>query len=210
MVRNTYIYPPEFSMTHHRRHLRVHLEEHAQIQLDLDFGLPHAGGWAPRPTSSWPTRWPTVWSTCARVSTPACAVDAFAPRSVVLLGDRHEPLHGDRQDARRPSAVGQDRQAVRPQEPQVAGPAHPLADLGMVAHRAGPVQQRGAHRPSRPWPPPWDTPSRLHTNALDEAIALPTDFSARIARNTQIYIQEETNICPRGRSVGRLLLRGDR
>ena len=44
MVRNTYIYPPEFSMTHHRRHLRVHLEEHAQVQLDLDFGLPHAGG----------------------------------------------------------------------------------------------------------------------------------------------------------------------
>jgi len=35
----------------------------------------------------------------------------------------------------------------------------------------------------------------LHTNALDEAIALPTDFSARIARNTQIYIQEETEIC---------------
>jgi len=34
----------------------------------------------------------------------------------------------------------------------------------------------------------------LHTNALDEAIALPTDFSARIARNTQIYIQEETQI----------------
>jgi len=35
----------------------------------------------------------------------------------------------------------------------------------------------------------------LHTNALDEAIALPTDFSARIARNTQIYIQKETDIC---------------
>ncbi|ARS37652.1 methylmalonyl-CoA mutase [Pontibacter actiniarum] len=34
----------------------------------------------------------------------------------------------------------------------------------------------------------------LHTNALDEAIALPTDFSARIARNTQIYLQQETNI----------------
>ena len=37
--------------------------------------------------------------------------------------------------------------------------------------------------------------SSLHTNALDEAIALPTDFSARIARNTQIYLQEETKIC---------------
>lgn len=35
----------------------------------------------------------------------------------------------------------------------------------------------------------------LHTNALDEAIALPTDFSARIARNTQIVLQEETDIC---------------
>ncbi len=34
----------------------------------------------------------------------------------------------------------------------------------------------------------------LHTNALDEAIALPTDFSARIARNTQLFIQEETNV----------------
>jgi methylmalonyl-CoA mutase len=35
----------------------------------------------------------------------------------------------------------------------------------------------------------------LHTNALDEAIALPTDFSARIARNTQIIFTKETNIC---------------
>jgi methylmalonyl-CoA mutase len=35
----------------------------------------------------------------------------------------------------------------------------------------------------------------LHTNSLDEAIALPTDFSARIARNTQLYLQEETQIC---------------
>ncbi len=35
----------------------------------------------------------------------------------------------------------------------------------------------------------------LHTNALDEAIALPTDFSARIARNTQLLLQEETDIC---------------
>ena len=35
----------------------------------------------------------------------------------------------------------------------------------------------------------------LHTNALDEAIALPTDFSARIARNTQLFLQNETNVC---------------
>ncbi len=35
----------------------------------------------------------------------------------------------------------------------------------------------------------------LHTNSLDEAIALPTDFSARIARNTQLYLQHETDVC---------------
>jgi methylmalonyl-CoA mutase len=35
----------------------------------------------------------------------------------------------------------------------------------------------------------------LHTNALDEALALPTDFSARIARNTQLYLQHETGVC---------------
>src|SRR5207248_4283310 len=35
----------------------------------------------------------------------------------------------------------------------------------------------------------------LHTNALDEAIALPSEFSARIARNTQLIIQEETHVC---------------
>ena len=34
----------------------------------------------------------------------------------------------------------------------------------------------------------------LHTNALDEALALPTDFSARIARNTQLYLQKETGV----------------
>ena len=48
----------------------------------------------------------------------------------------------------------------------------------------------------------------LHTNALDEAIALPTDFSARIARNTQIFLQEETGITKVVDPVGRQLLCG--
>ena len=47
----------------------------------------------------------------------------------------------------------------------------------------------------------------LHTNSLDEAIALPTDFSARIARNTQLFLQEETGITQGHRSVGGLVLR---
>ena len=47
----------------------------------------------------------------------------------------------------------------------------------------------------------------LHTNALDEALALPTDFSARIARNTQLLLQQESGTTPRHRPVGRQLLR---
>jgi methylmalonyl-CoA mutase len=49
----------------------------------------------------------------------------------------------------------------------------------------------------------------LHTNALDEAIALPTEFSSRIARNTQIVIQEETQICKVVDPVGRLVHDGE-
>ena len=37
--------------------------------------------------------------------------------------------------------------------------------------------------------------NHLHTNSFDEAVGLPTDFSARLARNTQIIVQEETDIC---------------
>ena len=44
MVRNTYIYPPGPSAAHHLRHLRLHLGAHAEVQLDLDLRLSHAGG----------------------------------------------------------------------------------------------------------------------------------------------------------------------
>jgi hypothetical protein len=44
MVRNTYIYPPGGLDAHHRRHLRVHVQQYAEVQLDLDLRLPHAGG----------------------------------------------------------------------------------------------------------------------------------------------------------------------
>ena len=47
----------------------------------------------------------------------------------------------------------------------------------------------------------------LHTNSFDEAIALPTEFSARIARNTQLILAEETGRHPRGRSARRFVLR---
>jgi methylmalonyl-CoA mutase len=47
----------------------------------------------------------------------------------------------------------------------------------------------------------------LHTNSLDEALALPTDFSARIARNTQLFLQQEAGTCKSDRPMGRQLFR---
>ena len=72
-------------------------------------------------------------------------IDAFAPQGVVLLGDRHELLHGDRQDARRQSLVVAAGVGLQAGEPQVAEPAHAQPDVGLVAHCPGCVQQRGPH-----------------------------------------------------------------
>ena len=81
-----------------------------------------------------------------------------------------------------------------PKKPAVPDAAHALPDLGRVAHRAGSLQQRRAHGRRGAWPRCSAARSRLHTNAFDEAIGLPTEFSARIARNTQLILAEETGI----------------
>jgi methylmalonyl-CoA mutase len=49
----------------------------------------------------------------------------------------------------------------------------------------------------------------LHTNGYDEAVSLPTDQAARVARNTQLILQEESGIPAGDRSVGRLVLHGN-
>lgn len=145
MVRNTYIYPPEFSMRiiadifeYTSKNMPkfnsisisgYHMQE-AGATADIELAYTLADG---------------LEYLRAGINA-GMSVDALRPPPVVLLGNRHEPLHGDRQDARGTYAVGQDRQAVRAQEPQVAGAAHPLADLGLVAYGAGSVQQRGTYR----------------------------------------------------------------
>ncbi len=63
MVRNTYIYPPEPSMRIIGDIIEYTAQQHAEVQLDLDLRLPHAGGRAPTRRWSWPSRWPTARST---------------------------------------------------------------------------------------------------------------------------------------------------
>ena len=127
------------------RHHRVHGAAHAPVQLDLDLRLPHAGGGGDgRPGAGVHHR-------------RRARVRALRPRpgprhrqvrraAVVLLRHRHELLHGGGQAAGGPPAVAPGHLAVRPPGPPLGDAAHALPDQRRVAHRAGPLQQRGAHR----------------------------------------------------------------
>ena len=193
MVRNTYIYPPApsiriigdiFAYTSKEmprfNSISIsgyHMQE-AGATADIELGYTLADGLE-------------YLRTGVNAGMP---VDTFRAALVLLLGHRHELLHGSGEDAGRAPAVGQDRQAVQSQERKVHGPAHPFADLGLESHRAGSLQQRGAHlhrgHGGGPGAYPvaaYQRPGRGHRAAHG--------FSARIARNTQLYLQDETNIC---------------
>ena len=109
MVRNTYIYPPEPSMRIISDIFAYTSREDAEVQLDLDLRLSHAGG---RRDGG-----PGARLHAGRRRRVRARRRRRRPRhrrvraaAVVLLGDRHELLHGDRQDARRPPAVGEAHQ----------------------------------------------------------------------------------------------------
>ena len=161
----------------------------------------------PPPTWSWPTRWPTGWSTSAPASTAGLDVDAFVPAAVVLLGDRHELLHGGRQAAGRPAAVGEAGRASSsrrtPRSCRCGRTARPRG----WSLTAQDVYNNVVRTCIEAMAATQGHTQSLHTNALDEALALPTDFSARIARNTQLFLQQESGTTRVDRPVGRLLLR---
>ena len=144
MVRNTYIYPPKPSM---------------RIISDI-FGYTSTGcrsstrSRSPaitfkrpvrQPIWSWPTRWPTVSSTSRRAWTPGLSIDKFAPRLSFFWGiGMNFFMEVAKLRAGRllwSELVAQ----FDPQEREIAFAAHAFADLGLVADRAGPVQQRRPH-----------------------------------------------------------------
>ena len=129
----------------HLRHLRLHGGAHAEVQLDLDLRLSHAGGGRDAGPGArlYARRRRRV---CARRARRRARRRPLRAAPVVLLGDRHELLHGSRQAARRAPAMGEADEAVRSEGRAFALAAHALPDLGLVAHRAGRVQQRDAHR----------------------------------------------------------------
>ena len=144
MVRNTYIYPPTPSMRIISDIFAYTSQRMPKYQLDLDLRLSHAG--SRRDAGSRARLYARRrCRICARRAgrrprrRPLCAA------AVVLLGDRHELLHGSRQDARGAAAMGQAAEAVQPEGRALAVAAHALPDLGLVADGAGRLQQRDAH-----------------------------------------------------------------
>ena len=98
------------------------------------------------PTSSWPTRWPTASSTSAPGSTPGLDIDEFAPRLSFFWAHRHELLHGGRQAARGPAAVGASwSREFDPKNPKSLSLRTHCQTSRLVADRAGRLQQRRPH-----------------------------------------------------------------
>ena len=112
MVRNTYIYPPEFSMR-----IIADIFEYTSQKMPK-FNSISISGYHMQEAG------------------------ATADIELALLGDRCEPFHGNRQDACRTYVVGEDREELRCQEPEISGFAYSLPDFWLVVDRTGPVQQR--------------------------------------------------------------------
>jgi methylmalonyl-CoA mutase N-terminal domain/subunit len=148
---------------------------------------------APPPTSSSPTPSPTARIPPHR-HRRASTIDDFAPRLSFFwaIGMNYFMEIAKMRAAR---CSGPSSSSSSTPRTQVDGPAHPLPDQRVEPDRAGPVQQRRPHLPrghgrrARPHPIACTpTPSTRPSPC-------PTDFSARIARNTQLFLQDETGIC---------------
>ena len=205
-MRNTYIYPPAALDAHRLRHLRLHLEEDAEVQLDLDLRLSHAGGGRDRGPRARATRSPTASSMCAPASTAGMDVDSFAPRlSFFWAIGMNFFMEIAKMRAGRLLWAKLMAEEFKPKDPrslalrthcQTSGWSLAAQDVfnNVVRTCVEAMAATQGHTQS------------LHTNALDEALALPTDFSARIARNTQLMLQAGVRHHPHHRSVGRQLL----
>ena len=207
MVRNTYIYPPEPSMrivsdifAYTAKEMPrfnsisisgYHMQE-AGASLDLELAYTLADG---------------IEYVRAGVAA-GMTVDAFAPRLSFFWNAGMNYLHGDRQAARRAPAVGQAdaaRTSIRRTPRSLSLRAHTQTCGWSLA--AQDVFNNVARTTVEAMAAVGGQTQSLHTNSLDEALALPTDFSARIARNTQLFLQLESGQTRDDRPLGRQLLR---
>ena len=194
MVRNTYIYPPAPSMRIIADIFAYTVAADAEVQLDLDLRLPHAGGRARPPTSSWLHARRRRGVHPRRASTPGLTIDAFAPRLSFFwaIGMNFFMEVAKLRAARllwaklvKQFDPKSDKSLSLRTHCQTSGWSLTAQDVfnNVVRTCVEAMAATQGHTQS------------LHTNALDEALALPTDFSARIARNTQLFLQQESGTC---------------
>ena len=192
-VRNTYIYPPEPTMR-----IVSDVIAYCAARCPSSTRSPSAAITCTRPgrrrCRSSPTRSPTAWNMCARQMQQGLAIDAFAPRLSFFFGIGMNLFMEVAKLRAARTLVGADhdrsRRASRRSRSCCARTARPAASslteqdpynnivrttIEALAAVLGGTQS-------------------LHTNSFDEAIALPTDFSARIARNTQLILAEESGV----------------
>ena len=204
MVRNTYIYPPAPSMriisdiiAYTSAHMPkfnsisvsgYHIQE-AGATLDLELAYTLADG-----------------VEYVRAGLKAgTRYRRLRAAHLVLLERGHELLHGSGQAARRAHAVGQANEAVQAQVREIADAARAYADLGLVAHLAGRVQQRGAHRgrghgrDARPYP------IAAHQRARRGAGTADRFFRAHRAQYADLPAARKRDDQDR-RSLGRIVL----
>ena len=194
---------------HHRRHLPLLRRQNMpKFNCISHQRLSHAGSRRDRRYRAGlhAGRWPRIHPHGHR-RRPGYRRFRAAPQ--LLLGHRHEPLHGDRQAARGARAVGQTHPGLPPEESRSPWRCARTARPPAGASTAQDVFNNVPRTVVEALAAVLGHTQSLHTNALDEAIALPTDFSARIARNTQIYLQEETGITQVVDPWARQLLRGE-
>ena len=192
MVRNTYIYPPQPSMRIISDIFRYTAEKMPRFNSISISGyhIQEAGATADLELA---------YTLADGVEYLRAGLDA-GPRhrpvraaAELLLGDRHELLHGGREDARRPGALGAAGRASSTRRTRSRCRLRTHCQTSrLVADRAGRRSTTSQRTCIEAMAATQGHTQSLHTNALDEAIALPTDFSARIARNTQLLLQQES------------------
>ena len=127
-----------------RGHHRAHGEPHAEVQLDLDLRLPHAGSRGDHgPGARLHDRGRPRVRAGRDVEGPRHRQVRRAP--LLLLVHRHELLPRGREDARRSAPLGRGDADARREEPAIPDAAHPLPNIGRLAHRAGSDEQHHPH-----------------------------------------------------------------
>ena len=176
----------------HLGHLRLHVAARCRSSTRSRSPATTCRRPGRRPTWSWPTRWPTASSTCGPASTPASTstrsrrgsrffwaigmnffMEVAKLRAARLLWAKLVKEQFDPKNAKSLSLRT---------HTQTSGWSLTAQDVfnNVVRTCVEAMAATQGHTQS------------LHTNALDEALALPTDFSARIARNTQLFLQQES------------------